>query len=172
MTKKRAQSIFQEVKVGDVALTRKKLEKNANPNEKDKNGRTPLHWACQEGHIKIIHLLIEFGAQVNVSCKEGFTPLVMAAGEGHYKIVQELLKAGADVNARVHSNSDGTALHLACAWDRLDVVKALLEMSEVDINAKDRDGKTPLAYVLESGINGDTGDKKLAKYLIQRGAVC
>ena len=37
------------------------LEKGADPNIKDKNGNTPLHWC---GHIDIVELLISYGARV------------------------------------------------------------------------------------------------------------
>ena len=168
---KKPLSVVLDVMHGKTSALRKRLEQSADPNERFRNS-TLLHWACQEGHLKIVRLLIEFGAEVNVSDEEGFTPLVIAAGAGYNSIVRELLKAGADANARVHGNSDGTALHLACAWDRIAVVKTLVEMSDADINARNRDGKTPLDNVLEPGTNGKTGDKKLAAYLIKHGAVC
>ncbi len=168
---KKPPSVVLDVMHGKTSAVKKKLEQGADPNERARNW-TLLHWACQEGHLKIVRLLIKFGAEVNVSEDEDFTPLVMAAGKGHNAIVRELLKAGADANARVHASSDFTALHLACAWDRIAVVKTLVEMSDADINARNRDGKTPLGNVLEPGTNGKTGDKKLAAYLIKHGAVC
>ena len=121
-----ASPIFQAATYGEVESARALLKQGANPNEKDESGRTALHWACQEGRIKIIRLLIKFGAQVDATDNLGFTPLATAAGEGNCKMVKELLKAGADANLRVHSDSNGTALHLACAWDHLDVVKLLV----------------------------------------------
>ena len=164
-------SILPPAASGDISSVRAKLKQGADSNEKDAGGRTPLHWACQEGHIEIIRLLIESGALVDASDDLGFTPLVVAAGEGNCEAVRELLMGGAHADVRVHSNSDGNALHLACAWDRFDVVKLLVEKSNVDINARDRDGKTPLGAVMEPGSTGETGNKKLAKYLIDHGAI-
>ena len=170
---KKPLSVVLDVMHGKTSALRKRLEQSADPNERFRD-RTLLNWACQEGHLKIVRLQIEFGADVNAADTDysRFTPLVTAAGAGYDSIVRELLKAGADANARVHGISDGTALHLACAWDRIAVVKTLVEMSDADINARNRDGKTPLGNVLEPGTNGKTGDKKLAAYLIKHGAVC
>ena len=38
------------------------LEKGANINIKDKNGYTPLMWACKYNHTEIIELLLDKGA--------------------------------------------------------------------------------------------------------------
>ena len=164
-------SVLRAASTGEISSVRNQLKQGADPNEKDSRGRTPLHWACQAGQLKIVQLLIEFGAQIDATDDLGFTPLVIAAGEGNCEVVRELIKAGAHANIRVHSNSDGNALHLASAWDRFDVVKLLVETTDVDINARDRDGKTPLALVMEPGTTGEIGDKELGKYLIHHGAV-
>jgi uncharacterized protein len=170
MPKKSQPSVLKAAMLGQVDSARTQLAAGADPNEKDTDGRTPLHWACQEGHIKIIRLLIKSGAPVDTTDNLGFTPLVIAAGEGNCTAVKDLVKAGANANIRVHGNSDGTALHLACAWDHLDVAKLLVEKSDVDINEKDREGRTPLALVMGPNTKGKTGKKKLAEYLIAHGA--
>lgn len=41
------------------------LEKSANVNCKDNNGRTPLSWAVKKGHEAIVKLLLEKGADLN-----------------------------------------------------------------------------------------------------------
>ena len=153
------------VKLGKVAVVRKKLKQGGNPNERDQGNRTPLHWAAQEGFLDIVRCLIKFGAHLNLVDDLGFTPLAVAAGEGHVSVVRELLTAGASPDLRIHANENGTALHLACSWGRADVVRVLLEMAGTDLNARDGSGKTPLAYVLEAG------NEDLAAYLRKRGGL-
>ena len=158
-------SLIEAVKNGSASNVRESLRQGANPNEKDSQNRTGLHWAAQLGSLGIVRCLIEHEAQVNVSDNLGFTPLVVAAGEGHDLIVRELLDAGASAKIRVRSNENGNALHLACSWNRNTVARTLVRLSDVDINEKDDAGKTALAYARESG-NGE-----LIEYLLAHKAL-
>jgi ankyrin repeat protein len=53
----------------------------------DDMGRTPLHWAAQNGDIECINRLIEVGSLVNTKDRYGDTPLKIAAFMGHDKSV-------------------------------------------------------------------------------------
>lgn len=55
---------------------------------RDDHGFSPLHWACKEGHLKIVEMLIRRGARVNVTNMGDDTPLHLAAAHGHRPIVQ------------------------------------------------------------------------------------
>ena len=72
---------------------------------KDNGGYTPLHDPVDEGHKKIVELLIAKGAGVNAKDEDGRTPL----HEAHNKEIAELLIAeGADVNAKSEDDFRGT----------------------------------------------------------------
>jgi ankyrin repeat protein len=116
-------------------------------------------------YLGIVRLLISFKASVNTKDTLGFTALVIATGEGHNTVVRTLLRAGASPNTTVRMNSHGTALHLASSWNRFAVVKSLVELSRVRINARDREGMTPLGYAMDGRF------KKLATYLVEHGAI-
>uniref|UniRef100_A0A1I8FLX6 ANK_REP_REGION domain-containing protein n=1 Tax=Macrostomum lignano TaxID=282301 RepID=A0A1I8FLX6_9PLAT len=47
------------------------------------NGCTALHLAAQEGHEKVVRLLVEAGASPSEENSEGLTPLHLAAQSGH-----------------------------------------------------------------------------------------
>ncbi|MGH7832599.1 MAG: ankyrin repeat domain-containing protein, partial [Candidatus Binatia bacterium] len=71
----------------------------ANPsavNEKDKEGRTPLHSAAAGGNAKVVAVLLEKHADVNARAPDDSTPLHYAAAGGHLSVAELLLAAGAD----------------------------------------------------------------------------
>jgi len=73
---------------GDLEEVRELLEKGADVNAKDEEGRTPLHWAAGNGYVEVARLLIEHGADVNAKeSRYGDTPLDLAAYQGHWKVM-------------------------------------------------------------------------------------
>lgn len=55
-------------------------------------GRTALHYACRNGHLDVVRLLVErFGANADARAKHGVTPLQLAVWQGHLAIAQYLV---------------------------------------------------------------------------------
>lgn len=54
------------------------LKAGADPNIRDLDGQTPLHWAAEEGSIDTVELLLKRGAERNFKSKKGllFSDLV------------------------------------------------------------------------------------------------
>jgi ankyrin repeat protein len=135
--------------VGCIDATKILLKYKATIDMKDSagTGRTPLHWAIQDGYADIAKLLINSGANVNDKDSEGFTPLLLACSEGYLEIVKLLVKHGAKVNTQtVHEKM--TPLHAASAWGNADIAKELLD-NYADPTIKDNAGATPLDYAIE-----------------------
>jgi ankyrin repeat protein len=79
-----------------VALAAALLDRGAKVDGRDKEGVTPLMWACNRGATKLVELLLEHGADVNARTPKGYTPLVWAK---NIAVVRALLAAGADPSA-------------------------------------------------------------------------
>lgn len=73
---------------------------------RDYSGWTPLHEACNHGHVEVVELLLKYGAPVNdrggPHC-DGVTPLLDAASNGNLEIMELLLNHGASPLMRTNS---------------------------------------------------------------------
>jgi len=74
----------------DYDIIRLFLEKGANPNLSDKNGKTPLMNASYKGNLTIVKMLLEFGADPTLKDYKGQSALDMAQKKGHQDVIQLL----------------------------------------------------------------------------------
>ena len=99
-------------------------QQKINPNMKDPDGTTALHWAVQKDDVNLVDQLIKAGANVNAKNDYGSTPMSEAALNGNVAILEKLLKAGADVES---PNADGqTALMVVARTSNVAAAKLLL----------------------------------------------
>jgi ankyrin repeat protein len=130
-------------------------------------GTTPLIRAAKAADNGAVKLLLAHGALVNLPNSLGITPLMAAAGVGSTTIDirarfrnepqcidtgKLLLASGANVD--VARDNGQTALHGAALWGWTGFVQFLAE-SGANLQAKDRDGMTPLDVA--QGKVGGTG---------------
>ena len=64
----------------------------------DGGGKTALHRAVENRHVKVVNMLLDAGAKVDVVDKMARTPLEFAIGNKDLEIAETLLKAGANPN--------------------------------------------------------------------------
>ena len=133
-----SEAFFETASAGDVRAC---LRAGADPEARDKDGSTPLHWAASEGHAGAITALLEAGADPDARNESGGTPLLWAAFEGHAGAIATLLEAGADPDAR--SKNGNTSLHWAAFKGHAGAIAALLEAG-ADPDAQVLGGWTPL----------------------------
>lgn len=81
---------------GEVDDILKNIDDGVSVNLRDSEGRTPLHWAVDRGHLKIVEILINRSADVNAKDNEGQTPLHYAAVCEREEFAKLLIKHGAD----------------------------------------------------------------------------
>ena len=110
---------------GDLSTVQLLLDRGVDPNHRDCEGWSAIHWAAEEGHKSIVYLLREHRAAINVKSPYDTSPLHCAANGGNLQIVASLLYDGADP---FESTSHGwTPLHHAVFMGHSAVVKFLLE---------------------------------------------
>jgi ankyrin repeat protein len=151
-------------KNGDVAGTKHLLDQGANVAEPDSAGDPPLVLASLAGHADVVAVLLERGADIEVRNKGGLTALHAAAYGGNLDVVKLLVAKGAAVNDN-RNFYHMTPLHAAAEEGRTDVVAFLL-VSKADIEAKERNGVTPLTQA------GWREHWEAADLLLKAGAVC
>lgn len=111
------------------------------------DGQGILHAACHLNRLELLNVILE-RSEVNVNLKthEGLAALHIASEEDNIAVVNRLLQSPQiDVNIRDSTNSR-TPLHLAAMQGSQVLMKRLLDVTEVDVQAKAADGYLPVHY--------------------------
>ncbi|CAK9159401.1 unnamed protein product [Ilex paraguariensis] len=102
---------------GDLENLLKCVESGVSVDQKDSEGRTPLHWAVDRGHLNITELLVSQSADVNAKDNEGQTPLHYATVCEREAIAEFLVKQNADADIKDNDgNSPSDLCELNWPW--------------------------------------------------------
>ncbi len=139
-------------------------------NSKLAKGRTPLHYACRNGHLEVVRTLIEkYGANPATKAKQGVTPFQLAVWQNRFDVCRYLVEecgvvASDDVNifgcGPIHwlgiipsrranfqnstSNGDGSDNEKSSGEDLMPLAKWLISQPNIDVHAKQNQGHTVL----------------------------
>jgi ankyrin repeat protein len=134
-----------------------------------KFGETAFQVAAEAGQVEALKLLLSKGAKVDATVPQysAENALHLAVRQGHLAAVRFLIENGANVN-NVETGRKRTPLHQIAdhgdlGGERRDILLLLLEKG-AKIDAKDGEGKTPLAMAVAER-NDDA-----VKLLRERGA--
>ena len=152
------------VKDGDPLRATQAIDSGANIAEPDAAGEPPLLIAALAGRKDIVVLLLDKGADIEVRNKGGLTALHAAAYGGHLDIVELLVAKGALINDDKNFYHM-SPLHAAAEEGHADIVAFLLA-NKADMEAKERNGYTPLTQA------GWRSHWEAAEVLLKAGAVC
>uniref|UniRef100_A0A3Q2QFF9 Euchromatic histone-lysine N-methyltransferase 2 n=1 Tax=Fundulus heteroclitus TaxID=8078 RepID=A0A3Q2QFF9_FUNHE len=156
--------LYPAAKQGEVQRVLLMLMEGIDPTyqPESQNRRSALHAAAQRGLLEVCYMLIQAGAQVDAKDKDLRTPLLEAVINNHVDVARYLIQNGACV---YHVEEDGyTGLHHAAKLGNLEIVNMLLETGQVDVNAQDNGGWTPIIWAAEHK------HVKVIKSLLNRGA--
>ncbi|RMZ53817.1 hypothetical protein APUTEX25_003956 [Auxenochlorella protothecoides] len=109
---------------GDAAgLAELLKQEGVKPDEKDEEGRTPLHFAAGYGELECMEVLLDAGADIDAVDANNNTALHYAAGYGNVETATLLIKRKADVSIK---NSEGkTAGEVAELNEQAELVELL-----------------------------------------------
>ncbi|BES93469.1 Histone-lysine N-methyltransferase [Nesidiocoris tenuis] len=155
-------ALYQAAKAGEAEKVLHILGSGLSPNQPSMN---PLMGAIKEGHLLVVHLLVQAGANLETLDKYQYTPLMLAVQFKHNDIVKYLIKAGADVGFK---GAEGmTALHIAAKEGNLEAchyILTLVKLPPAFIDTVD-DGKwTALVWGAENC------HSKVVRYLLEKNA--
>ena len=149
---------------GDVDRAKQLLDEGAVVAELDAAGEPPLLIASLAGHADVVALLLDRGSAILVRNKGGLTALHAAAYGGNLDVVKLLVSRGAAVND-TENFYQMSPLHAAAEEGHAEVVAFLLT-NEANIEAKERNGYTPLTQA------GWREHWDAANLLMKSGAAC
>uniref|UniRef100_A0A8C5CYR5 asparaginase n=1 Tax=Gadus morhua TaxID=8049 RepID=A0A8C5CYR5_GADMO len=132
-------------KIGDVEALKSIQEMGSNLSVGDYDGRTPLHIAASEGHLKVVQYLLDQGSTIHSQDRYGDTPLSNAVRFRRKDIVMVLRKGGAHLS-REQLAVSGTELCSLAANGDLDGLQ-IWHLAGADLTTPGYDGKTALSVV-------------------------
>lgn len=137
-------------------------------NSFDKNNDTPLHLACGNGNIEIIDTLFKYckqEIQLNIKNKKGKTPIMMGCLSkkinNRLNIIQQIYNFVKTEEKKIELiNLKGplnkTILHMACENKEIKIVRFLISLPGINVNAVDNDNRTALMSSIFYGFDDIT----------------
>ncbi|XP_067311196.1 60 kDa lysophospholipase isoform X2 [Pseudorasbora parva] len=155
-------------KIGDIEALEAIREMGSDLSMADYDGRTPLHIAACEGHLKVMEYLLSKGATVYARDRFGDTPLRNAVRFRNKDVVRLLRKTGAHFSQDEMADFGMELCSLAAHGD-LEGLE-IWQLAGVDLTICSYDGQTPIEVASATGCEEAVEFlQQAAQYQIQNG---
>jgi uncharacterized protein len=161
------QRLLAAAAVGDAAAIARALADGADPDARDADGTPATMLATRGGQVEALRALVEAEADVDAQDATLDNPMLYAGREGLLDILRAVTEAGADPT--ITNRYGGVALIPASERGHIEVVRYLLDETDIDVDHVNRLGWTAL---LEAILLSDGGPRHQAivELLIENGA--
>jgi ankyrin repeat protein len=121
----------------------------AEVNALDRFGHNSITMTAETGNLDLLKFLIEKGGHI-VDDRNGYPPLLVALQRNHMEVFNYLLRY--TPQAHSWSRNDANLFHFAAQLGRAKVIQDLAaDFGDLDANATDKYGYTPLHYAVLHG---------------------
>jgi len=119
-------------------------------NAQNEDGKTPLHFAAEQGHTLCVEILLKYGGDVLLPNYIGQLPLHIAILNGHSQCVDLLIKSSMRNLADFQSvlSRRQSPLITACQNGFIDIVRLLLSQ-KIGINYDNNEEENPLEIAIK-----------------------
>jgi len=154
------------VKQSKIKMLHVLLTSPDNYNEQDKEGKTPLHYACMNSSPCIVHKLQD-RTKGSIRDVYGDIPLTIAIKYNNERAV-DMLWHSVHFDASTRDNQQNTLIHMACRHENLSLLEIISSLT-TDFNAKNMYDETPLH--IACSVNNLTAIKMLKEKYVDRNAL-
>lgn len=134
------------IKYKNIFALQNLLIAGADPNYKNDQGLSVLHFAVQRKNIIMLRMLLKHIRNIDIINPNGSTPLLTAALYNENEIAAELISFGADPNIS-ENRYNYTPIIYAIDQNNLVLSKLLID-TKTNINHQDYIGRTPIHHAI------------------------
>ncbi|MBJ9971333.1 ankyrin repeat domain-containing protein [Providencia hangzhouensis] len=152
---------------GQLEILKSCLEKGVDINTTNRQGRTAIVNASLNKHYECVSFLINAGADINKQDQTCFNPFLLSCLNNDLTLLRIVLPA--KPNLDLLTRFGGVGITPASEKGHVEIVRELLEKTEINVNHTNFVGWTPL---LEAIVLNDGGEKQqqIVKLLLDHGA--
>ncbi|MEQ4676092.1 ankyrin repeat domain-containing protein [Providencia vermicola] len=162
-----AQEFLTAAEKGQLDLLKSCLEKGVDINTTNRQGRTAIVNASLNKHYECVSFLISAGADIDKQDQTCFNPFLLSCLNNDLTLLRLVLPA--KPNLDLLTRFGGVGITPASEKGHVEIVRELLEKTEINVNHTNFVGWTPL---LEAIVLNDGGEKQqqIVKLLLDHGA--